>query len=1077
MTAATGTPRSIRRPARAAVAVLLALAAAVLTLGSAPGGQGGPAAAAEDPAGGRIVYAGTNHRGLGRVTGADTSAPLFGPGPVHFDQDPSARGDELVFTSLRDGPLPQVYLRDAAGSLRRLTTGMDTAHPALAPDGKGVVFEALEPRKDGTSQHVLWAVDRDGTGLRRLTDGTADETHPTVSPDGRWVAYACTGEPGHIQIYLRPFTGGAPVKVTNVTNGDAVDPTWNPQNDDAHRNQIVYTWDQGDKGRTLMLTSPTGGDKAFFPGTGSTWKTGSASWMADGSGVLFLSADRLTPKAQLQQADPPQPPVVNLYRAPTCDCTDPQLLYSSNRLIATPTWLGPQNGGGPVVEQTSASAANVADLQDIRPDGADPRDLGVAVLTEDPAADTNTNPDPAADPLFHPRPGYDPWYERQAYTPDGRQIVVTRYEDSPTGRIQRIWLADADGSNPHPMNLAGRGPTDRDTDPSLSPDGKLIVFSRSTPGSGQEPARPGRIVIAQVSTGAIVGTVQPPADQPGAADGEPFWSPDGKLIAFARTAVINGNPGNKHIWTVPADDLTRQNDLSRTACPGSCNVIDDSPAFAPDGRRIAFNRKAGDGGNNRQDGVVVTTPTGQDCTVVLPAGLGAGACTRPLPDRSTGPFQPRDVAWTANGGQLVLTSRRAAPPNAPEGLKIYDFATAKLTALDWRLPGRQKEPAVQQSVHLTLSAPPRTPAVPVDGGTDVTIIVTNKGPAPSPGTVLTASVPTGARLGELTSPVGQCDAAALRCELGTLAPGAQVRVTGRLIGTRAGDQPFGWSVTGTVVDPNPENGSAETILPVLDAPTPTPTPTPTPSPTASPSPSPSPTPTPTTSPTPVPPPPAPAPAPPPQAGPGVAVDAQPNPGYVGGHVTVSYTVRNTGQALATGLRLTLGLPAGVPTEALPPGCRDGSCQLADLAPGGSQVVRVVLSPVAALDTTITAELTTTGTDATPGPHRASTPLRILQPRIVAVPPIGKPGFVTSVRGTDFPPGAPVRFTWQPGITAAAAPTYPRADGTFAGQLLILPKDETGPRTITADGPGFSPVTTPFLVVEGSIGPPGEVERR
>ncbi|MGW3043922.1 hypothetical protein ACWC9T_28640 [Kitasatospora sp. NPDC001159] len=1089
MIGATGTPRSVRRPARATVAILLALAAAVLTLGSAaPEGHGRPTArtAADDPAGGRIVFAGTNHRGLGRVTGAASSTPLFGPGPVHFDQDPSARGNELVFTSLRDALLPQVYLRDAAGAVHKLTTGMDTAHPALAPDGKGVVFEAVEPTgPGGRPQHALWVVNRDGSGLRRLTDGSADETHPTVSPDGRWVAYACTGDPAHTQIYLRPFTGGAPVKVTDVTTGNALDPTWNPLNDDQHRNQIVYTWDKGDQGRTLMLTSPTGGDKAFFPGTGSTWRTGSASWLADGSGVLFLSTDRLN------SSIPVEPPVVNLYRAPTCDCTDPQLLYSTNRLIATPTWLGTQAEGGPVVEQTSASAANVADLQDVRPDGADPRDLGISVLKEDPAADLNTDPDPAADPLFHPGPGYDPWYERQAYTPDGRQIVVTRYEDSPAGRIQRVWLTDADGSNPRPMNLAGRGPLDRDTDPSFSPDGRLIVFSRSSPGGGKEPARPGRIMIAQASTGVIVGTVQPPSDQPGASDGEPFWSPDGKVIAFSRTAVINGNAGNMHVWTVPADDLARQTDLSRAICPGTCNVIDDSPVFSPDGRRIAFNRKAGDGGNNRRDGVLVTSPTGGDCMVVLPTGLehDKGACTRPLPDTSdVGPFQPRDVAWTANGAQLVLTSRRALPPNSPEGLAVYDFAACTLTPLDRRLPGRQKEPAVQQSVHLALSAPARTPAVPVDGGTDVTITVTNKGPAPSPGTVLTASVPSGARLGGLTTPVGRCDAGALRCELGTLEPGAVVRVTARLIGTRSGPQTFGWSVTGTVVDPNPEDDWAETILPVLDPPTPSPTPTPTPTstptptPSASPTPAPTPTSTPTSTPTPPAspapaPPPPPAPAPTPLAGPDVAVDAQPNPGYVGGHVTVSYTVRNSGQALATGLRLSLGLPAGVPTESLPPGCRGGTCELADLSPGGSQVVRVVLSPEAALDTTVTAELTTTGTDARPGPHRASTPLRILQPRIVAVPPIGKPGFVTSVRGVDFPPGVPVRFTWQPGITAAAAPTHPRADGTFAGQLLILPKDETGPRTITADGPGFSPVTTPFLVVEGSIGPPGEVERR
>ncbi|MBO1420469.1 PD40 domain-containing protein, partial [Streptomyces sp. FH025] len=380
-------------------------------------------------------------------------------------------------------------------------------------------------------------------------------------------------------------------------------------------------------------------------------------------------------------------------------------------------------------------------------------------------------------------------------TPDGRQIVVTRYEDSPAGRIERIWLTDADGSNPHPMNLAGRGPLDRDTDPSLSPDGRLMVFSRSSPGGGQEPASPGRILVAEVATGAIVGTVQPPAGQQGASDGEPFWSPDGKLIAFSRTAVVNGNAGNLHIWTVTAGNLAQQTDLSRAICPGTCNVIDDSPVFSPDGRRIAFNRKAGDGGNNRQDGVVVTSPTGEDCAVVLPAGLGAGACTRPLPDRSNGPFQPRDVAWTANGAQLVLTSRRDLPPNAREGLKIYDFATGRLTELDWRMPGRQKEPAVQQSVDLALGAPSRTPAVPVGGGTDVVVTVTNKGPAPSPGTALTVSVPTGARLGGLTTPIGQCDAGALRCELGTLAPGAVVRIKATLVGTVTGSQEFGWSVT------------------------------------------------------------------------------------------------------------------------------------------------------------------------------------------------------------------------------------------------------------------------------------------
>lgn len=208
------------------------------------------------------------------------------------------------------------------------------------------------------------------------------------------------------------------------------------------------------------------------------------------------------------------------------------------------------------------------------------------------------------------------------------------------------------------------------------------------------------------------------------------------------------------------------------------------------------------------------------------------------------------------------------------------------------------------------------------------------------------------------------------------------------------------------------------------------------------------------------------------------VAAQPNPGYVGGRVVVTYTVRNGRNALATGLRLRVGLPAGIPDSGPPAGCdRSWVCALPDLTPGASTVVRVVLSPNKATTGQVTGVLTTTGTDADENDNTARQRLRILQPRIVAVPEIGKPGFVTSVRGEDFPPGVPVRFAWKPGITAAAAPTVPLANGTFTGQLLILAKDQTGPRVITARGPGFSPVKTDFLVVNGSVQPPDEVTRR
>ncbi len=77
------------------------------------------------------------------------------------------------------------------------------------------------------------------------------------------------------------------------------------------------------------------------------------------------------------------------------------------------TWVGPPDGGYPVVDRLSEPAPavkgvdatpdqRVATLQDVRMDGSDPRDLGVPVLQEDPAAGTNT--DPAKDPCSSRRP-------------------------------------------------------------------------------------------------------------------------------------------------------------------------------------------------------------------------------------------------------------------------------------------------------------------------------------------------------------------------------------------------------------------------------------------------------------------------------------------------------------------------------------------------------------------------------------------------------------------------------------------------------------------------------------------------
>ncbi|MEG3628143.1 hypothetical protein [Streptomyces poriticola] len=1059
--------------------VLLVPLLAVTAAGPGDGGDSDRAEAPADSAGTRIAYAGTRHRSLGRVDTKTSSVPLFGAGPAHFDVHPSALGDQLVFASRRDEKDPQIYLRAGDGSVRRLTSGRDAAHPRLTPDGQAVVFDSAEPAGAGT-QRDLWLVRTDGTGLTRLTDTPANEEHPAVSPDGQRLAYAADGDPAAgQQIYVRPLAGGAAERVTRPGYGPATEPAWNPVDGDGKRNVIAYTLNGADGPRLRWTDSDGRGNGTLLSGAQADWRAHGAQWLPGGDEVIFLSPE-ITCECEGDYD--------HVFRTPAYSDAVPSLVLNEDREVGKVTWLGPADGGTAVVDRTSASGPHAVTLQDVRTDGSDPRDLGLTILNEDPAADTNT--DPARDPLFQPSEGYDPWTERQNYTPDGRRIVVTRFEDGDAGRIQRIWIADADGSGAEPLPLAGRGPRDWDTDPAFSPDGRRLAFTRTSPGGVGEAAGPSRILIADAATGEIRDEIIPPAGQARGSDAQPTWSSDGTVLAFTRTRVIDGNGGNKHVWTVPVDRLDRQRDLSAAHCPGDCEVIDDSPAFSPDGTTVAFNRKNGGGRIDERNGILLASAAGDDCRVLLPDAARElpDACGRELPDTSaTGPFQPRDAAWTADGGSLVVSSRSALPGNSPEKLHLVDVDTGARTPLTDDLPGRQKEPSVQQSVDLAVRAPDGSAEIAVGRTGTVRVEVVNHGPAASPGTGLTVAPPTGVGVTGLTAPGGSCDAAALTCDLGVVPPGGTVPVTATLTGVTPGDHPVDWSVTGAVLDPNPTDNADRTVVPVREAPEPPdPTPSPTP-PTSAPPTAPPPTTAPPTTPeAPAPPTTAPPSAPPPppveppapEAGPAVRVTARPEPGYVGGRVVVTYTVSNGRNALATGLRLRLGLPEGMANNGPPAGC-DATwvCALPDLQPGARTVLRVVLSPDRAQVAQVTGELTTTGTDADLGDNSDRQRLRILQPRIVAVPEVGRPGFVTSVRGEDFPPGVPVRFRWEPGITAAAAPTVPEPDGTFIGQLLILPKDQTGPREIAASGPGFSPVKADFLVVNGSVQPPDEVTRR
>jgi serine/threonine protein kinase/DNA-binding SARP family transcriptional activator/Tol biopolymer transport system component len=82
----------------------------------------------------------------------------------------------------------EIALMDTAGfGVEQLTDDAETgpnAYPIWSPDGTGIVFAGAGP--DGFD---LYAMNTDGTGLKRLTDVEGDEIHPAWSPDGSRIAF------------------------------------------------------------------------------------------------------------------------------------------------------------------------------------------------------------------------------------------------------------------------------------------------------------------------------------------------------------------------------------------------------------------------------------------------------------------------------------------------------------------------------------------------------------------------------------------------------------------------------------------------------------------------------------------------------------------------------------------------------------------------------------------------------------------------------------------------------------------------------------------------------------------------
>lgn len=147
-----------------------------------------------------------------------------------------------------------------------------------------------------------------------------------------------------------------------------------------------------------------------------------------------------------------------------------------------------------------------------------------------------------------------------AWSPDGRTIAF----DSSSADDVDVWLLDRPGG---PRDLTN-DPGFADVQSAWSPDGTRLVFSRQSPFTGI-----GGLWLIDID-GSDMHQLTP---APGYTDQQPAWSPEGRWIVFS-----SSRDGNLELYAVHPDGggLRR---VTRTPL-----LQEENPNWAPDGSRVAF---------------------------------------------------------------------------------------------------------------------------------------------------------------------------------------------------------------------------------------------------------------------------------------------------------------------------------------------------------------------------------------------------------------------------------------------------------------------------------------------------------
>jgi TolB protein len=185
-----------------------------------------------------------------------------------------------------------LWLMDADGSHQRplVVTPGDDSHPQWTPDGQAIVFNTSRPATADDGEATTWEdihiVQRDGSGMKRLTDCKATCTYPSLSPDGKRMVYrrvertpgydwSLKDIPRNSEVFVADIDGG---NAKNLSSDPAFDgwPAWSP---DGQWIAFASNRARAMQAGQVYLIHPDGSGLTQL--TSATWSHAQPAWSRD----------------------------------------------------------------------------------------------------------------------------------------------------------------------------------------------------------------------------------------------------------------------------------------------------------------------------------------------------------------------------------------------------------------------------------------------------------------------------------------------------------------------------------------------------------------------------------------------------------------------------------------------------------------------------------------------------------------------------------------------------------------------------------------------------------------------------